>query len=413
MLSDEVIDKVVERLVNRIEEGNTYIIKKIGESIKKIGTLAPSDAQQLIQIMKYGGDYDKIAKKLAEVTRLNVKDIYKIFEEVAKKETYFAKQFYDYRGKKFIPYEKNKALKKQVEALAKITAKEYVNLTQTTAFATKVDGELVYNDIGKTYQNILDKAVLELAQGKESFNSEMSKVMKELAENGIRTVDYASGRSLRIDSAVRMQLNSALMRLHNEMQEDFGKKFDSDGIEISVHANPALDHAEAQGRQFSNEEWEKLQTIGVAKDYTGREINMHLDRVRTKSTSIAFRPIGQYNCRHTVYSIVLGVSKPEYSDKELQKILDDNNKGFDFDGKHYNTLYEGTQLQRRIELEIRKQKDAQIGAKVINDEDGILKAQEKIRQLTKKYQDLSNVSGLPTKLERLQVNGYKRVEIKK
>ena len=411
MLSDEVIDKVVERIVNRIEEGNTYIIKKIGESIKKVGTLTPSEAHKLVQIMKYGGDYDKIAKKLAEITRLNVNDIYAIFEEVAKKETEFAKQFYNYRDKKFIPYEKNKALQNEVNTLAKITAKEYINLTQTTAFATKVGNKWIYNDIGKTYQNVLDKAVLELSQGKESFDMEMKKVIKELAENGIKTVDYASGKSLRADSAVRMQLNDALMNLHNKMQEEFGEKFDSDGIEISVHGNPALDHQEAQGRQFSKEEWGKLQTIGVAKDYTGKEINMHLDRVTTKSTSITFRPIGQYNCRHKIFSIVLGVSKPEYDDEALQKIIDSNNKGFDFEGKHY-TNYEGTQLQRQIELAIRKKKDEQIGYKALGDEEGILKTQEKIRVLTRKYKELSDITGLPTKLERLQVDGYKRIPLK-
>ena len=402
MLSDEVIDKVVERIVNRIEEGNTYIIKKIGQSIKQIGTLTPSDAQKLVQIMKYGGDYDKIAKKLAEVTRLNVKDIYDIFEEVAKKETFFAKQFYDYRGKKFIPYEKNEALQRQVEALAKITAKEYINLTQTAAFGTKIDGKLVYNKIGKIYQNVLDKAVLELAQGKESFDMEMRKTVKELAERGIKVVDYESGKTLRVDSAVRMQMKDALQNLHNEMQQQFGKEFDSDGVEISVHENPAPDHAEVQGRQFSNEEFEKFQNNIDAVDYKDKvflaEFEGH-DR----------RSIGQYNCYHYIFSIVLGVSQPTYSDKQLQKIIDDNNKGFDFDGKHY-TNYQGTQLQRQIELEIRKQKDIQIGMKAINDEDGVLKAQEKIRQLTSKYKQLSDISGLPTKLERLQVSGYKYVK---
>lgn len=411
MLSDEVIDKVIERLVNRIEEGNTYIIKKIGESIKQIGTLTPTDAQQLVQILKYGGDYNKIVKKLADITKLNVKDIYAIFEEVAKTETNFAKRFYDYRNKKFIPYNENKVLQDQVKTLAKITAEQYVNLTRTAAFANKVNGKWVYTEVGKMYQDVLDKAVLTLAQGKESFETEMSKVVKELAESGIKVVDYASGRTLRTDSAVRMQMKSALRNLHNEMQEKFGKEYGADGVEISVHSNPAPDHAEAQGRQFSKKEYNKLQTIGVAKDYTGKEINMHLDRKTTISTAISFRPINEYNCYHYPFNIVLGVSKRRFNDEQLQKIIDNNNKGFDFDGKHYNTLYEGTQLQRQIELAIRKQKDIQIAAVASGDDQLVLSSQEKIRQLVSKYKQLSDASGLPTKLERLQVPGYKYKKI--
>ena len=105
MLSDEVLEKVIARLTR-----NTYVLEQIGKSIKKIGVLSPSKAYQLGQMIKYGGDYDKITKKLAEITKLNVKDIKEIFEDVAKSNYEFSKQFYEYRNKKFIPYEKNLAL---------------------------------------------------------------------------------------------------------------------------------------------------------------------------------------------------------------------------------------------------------------------------------------------------------------
>ena len=411
MLSDEVIEKVVSRLTNRIEEGNTYIIKKIGESIKEIGTLTPTKAQQLVQIMKYGGDYNKITKKLAEISKLNVKDIYAIFEEVAKKETEFAKQFYDYRGKKFIPFDENKTLQNQVKALAKMTAKEYINLTKTTAFATKVGNKLVYTEVSKMYQNALDKAVISISQGKESFDTEMRNVIKELAESGIRTVDYASGRSMRVDSAVRMQMKGALRNLHNEMQQQFGKEFESDGVEISVHLNPAPDHAEVQGRQFSKKEFEKFQNDIDAVDYKGKLFPAEFEGRDRRS-------ISQYNCYHYIFSIVLGVSEPRYTDSQLNEIRIKNDNGFYLydnkldDYKHY-TMYEGTQLQRKLELEIRKQKDIQIGARAVGDNDLIRESQQKITALTNKYKELSNVSGLPTKMKRMQVSGYKRVEVKK
>ena len=403
MLSEEIIDKVIERLVNRIEEGNTYTLKKIGESIKKIGTLSPSKAQQLVQVLKYGGDYDNIVRKLAEITELNVKDIYKIFEEVAKNDYNFAKQFYDYRGKKFIPYEENIALQQQVRALANITAGEYRNLTRTMAFTKKVNGKVVYTDLARTYQNVLDKAVLSVAQGKNTFQDEMYSTIKELANSGIRTVNYGTNRSMRLDSAVRMQLKGALRTLHNETQEIFGEEFNSDGVEISVHLNPAPDHAEVQGRQFSKEEFNKFQNDIDAKDYKGKlfpaEFEGH-DR----------RSISEYNCYHYTFAIVLGVSKPEYSDEQLQEIINNNNNGFELDGKHY-TNYEGTQLQRQLETEIRKQKDTQIMARASGNNELVSETQTKITQLTRKYKELSDVSGLPTKMDRMRVSEYKRTKI--
>lgn len=403
MLDERLIDILIERIVNKIEEGNSYILGKIGESIKNIGALTPGKAQQLVQILKYGGNYDKIVEKLAEITQLNVTEIYKIFEEVAKNDYLFAKQFYDYRGIKYIPYEENLALQNQVKALARITANEYVNFSNTLAFTQRINGRVVYTELSKTYQNVLDEAILSVAQGKSTFDEQMYHTIKQLGESGIRTVDYANGRSMRLDSAVRMNLKGALRNLHNEIQAEVGKEFGSDGVEISVHLNPAPDHAEVQGRQFSKQEFEKFQNDQYAVDYTGRQFPPEHDGKDRRS-------ISEYNCYHYTFDIVLGVSKPNYSNEELQEILDNNEKGFELDGAHY-TNYEGTQLQRQIETAIRKQKDIQMIAKESGNKELVADSQKNISALTKKYKELSIVSGLPTKADRLRVSGYKRVNV--
>ena len=406
MLSDEVIEKVVERLARRIEQGNTYVLEQIGLGIKKIGTLSPSKAQQLVQIMRYGGDYDKITRQLAKITELNVRDIKKIFREVAKSDYLFAEQFYKYRNKKYIPWEDNYVLRSQVDALATITANKYRNMSNTLAFVTHdKNGRVVYNSIAKTYQNALDEAILNVGQGKETFESATSKIIKELAESGIRTVEYESGRSMRLDSALKMAMQGGLRDLRNETQRQFGEEFGADGVEISVHENPAPDHQYVQGKQFKLEEFDKFQNDQDAVSYDGTKFPAEFEGHDRRS-------ISQYNCYHYTFSIVLGVNKPSYSDKELQEIIDRNNTGFEIDGKHY-TMYEGQQMQRRLELEIRKQKDAQIMARKANNELAILEAQQNITKLTQKYKELSEVSGLRVKSERMRVAGYRRVAIKK
>lgn len=415
MLSDEVIEKVIERLVNRIEQGNTYVLEQIGKSIKKIGTLSPSKAQQLEQVLKYGGDYDKIVKKLAEITELNVKDIYVIFEEVAKNDYNFAEKFYAYRNKKFIPYELNVALKEQVKALATITAQNYVNLSDRRWLGFGLqdeDGNIIFKGLRETYEDVIDKAILSVSQGKTTFQDEMYRTIKQLGGSGLKTISektYIDKNGIekhyvrRLDSSVRMNLKDALRNLHNEEQKIFGEEFNSDGVEISVHLNPAPDHQFVQGRQFSNEEFEKFQNDEDCVDYQGREFPAEYEGHDRRS-------IGQYNCYHYIFSIILGVSEPEYSNEQLKEIIDKNNEGFDFEGKHY-TMYEGTQLQRKIETEIRRQKDIQIMG-VASGESGkenVLEAQEKITILTRKYKKLSDVSGLPTKMQRMRVSNYKRV----
>ena len=401
MLSDEIIEKAISKITRRIELGNTYVLEQIGKSIKKVGALSPSSAHRLGQLIKYGGDYDKIVKKLAEITNLNVKDIKILVEEVAKSDYQFAKQFYDYRNKKYIPYDENIVLKNQVEAISTMTAQNYVNLSNTVAFNKNINGKLVATPLAQAYQKTLDTAILSISEGKVSFQETTRKLIKELADSGIRTVDYVSGRSVRLDSAIRMQIRDALRNLHNQQQEIIGKEFDADGVEISVHLNPAPDHAEVQGKQFSNEEFAKFQNDIDCKSYDGKifpaEFEGH-DR----------RSISQYNCYHYIFSIVLGVSKPEYTNAELQDIIDKNNEGFEFDGKHY-TNYEGTQLQRQLETEIRKQKDIQIMAKASGDNLLALDTQRNIKMLSDKYKKLGQVSGLPSMLDRASVSNYRQI----
>lgn len=412
MLSDEVIEKVTERLVNRIEQANTYVLKEIGKSINKIGTLTPTKAQELAQILKYGGDYNKITKQLAKITNLNVSDIQKIFEEVAKRDYQFAKQFYDYRGISYIPYENNLTLKNQVDAISRLMVGNYINKTSAIGFSVKdLDGNVIFKNLETVYRDTIDKAVLSISQGKSTFDNEMYKTIKELASSGLKTLDYESGRSIRLDSAISMNMKDTLRQMHNETQEVIGEQFGYDGVEITVHENPAEDHEDAQGKQFSLEQYELLQTTGYATTYDNKKIDMHLE-LKSGESSISFRPISQYNCYHYTFAIILGVSVPAYSNEELEQIQERNNKGFDFDGKHY-TMYEGTQLQRKLERKIREQKDIQIMAKESGQMDLVDSSQRNITALTRKYKELSKASGLPTKMDRMRVSEYKRINIKK
>lgn len=415
MLDERIIEVLIERLVSRIEDGNSYVLEQIGKSIKKIGALSPTSAQQLQQVLKYGGNYDKIVQKLAEVTNLNVKEIYEIFEEVAKSDYAFARQFYEYRNREYIPYEKNYALQRQVKALANITVQEYLNYAQTRAIGFTVkdlDGNITFKGLQNVYNDAIDKAVLAVAQGKSTFDEQLFGTLKQIGTSGLKTLDFESGRSIRLDSAIRMNMKGALRNLHNETQKLIGQEYGSDGVEISVHLNPAPDHEEVQGRQFSTNqydengnlikkgEFEKFQDDEKAVSYDGIVFEPEFDGHDRRS-------ISEHNCYHYTFAIVLGVSKPSYTEEELEKIIQSNEAGFELDGKHY-TNYEGTQLQRQLERAIRQQKDIQILAKASGNQQLLDKANEKINQLSYKYQELSDVSGLPTKVQRLRVSGYRK-----
>ena len=402
-ISQEQIDLLVERLVDRIDKTNTKFLKSIGSSIDEISKLTPTKAQQLAQMLKYGGKYDDLVRQLKKYTSLNEKDLDKIFQEYAKKDQAFYKDFYKYKDVPYVPFDQNTLLKNQTMALANISRQTMTNFTNANVVGYTINDKF-YN-LKDTYIKVLDEAVLNASTGKETFDSAMQSILKDIGGSGLKTIEFQSGRTMRMDSAIRMHLNNGLRELHMENQKIIGKEFDSDGVEISVHLNPAPDHALVQGRQFSNEEFDKFQNDQDATSYEGIFFP-----ATSEETGHDRRSISEYNCYHYIFPIILGVSKPEYTNEQLQKIIDDNNKGFELDGKHY-TNYEGTQLQRQLERKIREQKDIQILAKASDNKELIGESQRNITQLTNKYKELSKVSGLPTKMDRLKVSGYQRTKI--
>lgn len=427
MLNDEIIDKLTERVVRRYENVNTFILKKIGESIKKIGTLTPTDALRLQQVLKYGGDYEMIAQELSKVSGLSVQDIYDIFKGVSKKDLQFAKQFYDYRGVSFIPYEQNIALQRQVESIARISIGDFLVNTSMLGYGLQDNnGNIVYKGIRETYNQLIDEAILSVSQGKETFQESMYRQLKTLGSGGLRVIyptTYVDKNGVtkhytrRLDSVVRTTIKEGLRTLHNANQELIGEDFGYNMIEVSHHSNSAPDHIDTvDGKQFAKIDIIKEQIArGIEKEIKLEDIQGNRVKVKGKwyndfdtINNNLKRPVSTLNCYHYEFSGILGVSKPEYTQKELDEDKKKNLEGCEFNGKHYS-LYECTQLQRRLETEVRKQKDTQILAKASGNNELVGEAQQKITQLTHKYNELSKISGLPTKKQRLRVTGYKRV----
>lgn len=420
MISERQIDLIIEQLINRIQEANTYFLMKMGASIKKIRSLTPTKAQQLVQILKYGGNYEDIIKELSKYTNLNIKDIDEIFSSYAKKDQMFYEKFYRYRNIPFVEYEQNEVLKRQTEALANIVKNEMYNFTRANVLGytiRDINGRVQFTGLRDTYNRVLDEALVNVGTGKETFDSAMSRIMKDIGGSGLKTIEYASGRSIRLDSMVRTHLKQNLRLLHNELQETYGKEFNANMVEVSHHSNSAPDHIDTvDGKQFARIDVIREQIKnGIEKEIKLEDIQGNRVKVKGKwyddfdtiNNNLA-RPVSTLNCYHYIFSGILGVTEPEYTKKELQEDKEKNLDGCEIDGKHYS-LYEASQLQRQLERRIREQKDIQILGKSSNNLELISDSQSKITILTRKYKEVCDISSLPYKAKRLSVVGYKRV----
>jgi hypothetical protein len=118
------------------------------------------------------------------------------------------------------------------------------------------------------------------------------------------------------------------------------------------------------------------------------------------------RPIGEWNCMHLVRSFDTEYSKRRYTNEQLKKWADDNEKGCEINGKHY-TLYEARQRMRQLETAIRHEKDAAVAAEAAGDDVRREQCQQRIDRLYEAYRQTAQISGFKPRFDRAQVDGFR------
>ena len=381
MQNEEKLDKILEKFYVRFNKYNTKILEELGNTIKLFDGLTPSEAHRLGQELKYNNNINALLNELSRLSGKSIKDINTLLDEVAKENVEFQDAF---------DTEYTIQIKRYVDTIKKETYGTFKNLAKSKnigfTFKNK-NGKIIFKPMKQVYKDLIDEAVFNVSTGVIDYQKAMRNVIKQLADSGIKVHEakttYKTGYTRRIDTSVRQAVLTGVRRINLGVQERVGEQFGADGYEISAHFPCAEDHLDIQGRQYSKEEYE--------------ELNKNLAR-----------PIGELNCGHFAFAIILGVNLPSYSNKQLREYRNKSLEKVFYKGKEY-TKYEATQVQRRLETEIRKQKDRQIIARASGNENEIRNAQKRITQITNEYNRFSRIAGLDIYKNRLSVSGYHRL----
>lgn len=414
MLSENAIEKLIQPIIDRQENINLYVINKIAQRIKAVGQVLPSDVYALQRLLYTGSDVRKINTELERLTNLQVKDIKQLIKVIAKDAYSDTKPYYDYRNKPFIPFEANIPLQRLINSIATQTTNTYINLSKSQAFMLrdlKNPKILIPTPISQAYQSVVDEAVQAVSSGVIDYRTAMRRTMKQLINSGIVVSTGAENKVQfmtrtgkvhyqRMDTVVRRNLLDGVRAINQGVQDETGNQFNADGKEITVHQYPAPDHAPIQGHQFFNTEFEKIQNGENFTDVNGK-----------KFTGFE-RAIGTLNCRHFAYSIIVGMAKPNYTQAQLDAIIQNNEAGYTLPNGKKLTLYECTQKQRQLETTIRKYKDGQIVARTSGDDILAMEYQSKINKYTSIYNQFSNACGINAHKEKLTVSGYRKIKVK-
>ena len=374
LLNESWIEGLPDNIVDNLEALNRYVVLRLCARIKEIGDIGTSDSHRLMSVIEYAGaDMDAIEKEIARIMAMNQKEVQQLFEEVAAENIDFANTYYAARGmEKLKSYQSRANLIAFVESAKRVAMEGTSNLSHTHMIGFKRGKRVV--PLREYYISAIDRAVTFVRTGTVDYQTAMRSTVRDMARSGLRRVTFDSGYSRRLDSQARMNILEGVRRLNADMMEETGKEFGADGVEISAHGLCAPDHQPIQGRQFSNKEYERL--------------NQRLQR-----------PIGTLNCHHFATPIILGVSKPVHSDKELREINARSNVPVEYRGKTM-TRYEASQKQRQLETAIRYAKDERDACVAAGDKIGAAQARKRSATLGREYKSFCEKAGLTPRPER-------------
>ena len=273
-----------------------------------------------------------------------------------------------------------------VDAIKRQSHDTFRNLTASMGF-------LVGNTMlkpARAYQWALDNAEMQIQSGAISYNQAIANVVRQLADSGIKVVDYESGHSDSIDVAARRAVMTGVNQICAKYTEQSAEYLETPYFEVSAHAG-ARDKPEPSPWS-SHKNWQgKVYSIRAGDIYPNIYEVCGLGAVDGLEGA---------NCRHRRNVWVEGVSERTYTDEQLAHIDDD--LGCEFDGKKY-TAYDATQMQRRVERQIIKQKKLVTAYKASEQKDEYYAAKAKLARLNAKYKAFSEAAGLPLQWERTRV----------
>lgn len=377
MLTPEQLQNLPQELTDLYDQLSEFILRDIARRIAKGAQITDTAEYQLYRARSLGLSTDEIAAKIAEINGSSAAEINRLIREAAAQSDEFDRKMLGADKGAAVPLEENAQLQKLISAQIAETAGKCENLTNTMGFADHdFLGRVYYLSMTDMYRREMDSAHMKVVTGVTDYMTAIRQACNKLAASGVRTIDYESGRSDRIEVAVRRALLTSVAHVTHRISEQNGEELGADGWEMSAHSGSRPSHAVYQGRQYTQEQYERI-----------------------------IKPlISEPNCRHDVFPIILGVSEPTYTEEELQNI---DQPPFTYEGRTY-TAYEASQQMRKMERAMRKQKDRCIVADAAGDEEAFATASIRLNRQKYIYEDFCKAADSYTEYERTYVTGFNR-----
>lgn len=381
----EVLDALPEELAELFRSLEDTLLDEICSRLNLADQLNEVTVQDIRALRSHGTDLKDIEKAIRKTTGISETKLNDLLDDVVERNQKYYTELIDLAH---ITQPETLVSIEDTWAIYEQTKQTLRNITRSMGFL--VDAGRTMLPPAKVYQWTLDNATMQIQSGAINYNQAIKTAVKQLAESGLKVVDYESGHRDQIDVAARRAVMTGVNQICAKYTEQSAQYFETPYFEVSAHAgardkpgpSPWSSHKDWQGKVYS---------IRAGDIYPNIYEVCGLGAVDGLEGA---------NCRHRRNVWVEGVSERTYTDEQLAHIDDD--LGCEFDGKKY-TAYEATQMQRRVEREARKLKREKAAYKAAGLHEDETAVNIRLRRLNAKYKAFSAAAGLPEQRERMKV----------
>lgn len=381
--SPDLLDALPEELAELFRALEITLLEEICSRLKAADELNEVTVQDIQALRSHGIDLKSIEEAISKTAGISKQKLNSLLNDVVERNQKYYTEVIDLAH---VTQPETLVDAATVDAIKRQTHDTFRNLTASMGF---LEGNTMLKP-ARAYQWALDNAEMQIQSGAISYNQAIANVVRQLADSGIKVVDYESGHRDQIDVAARRAVMTGVNQICAKYTEQSAQYLETPYFEVSAHAgarekpgpSPWSSHKDWQGKVYS---------IRAGDIYPNIYEVCGLGAVDGLEGA---------NCRHRRNVWVDGVSERTYTDEQLAHIDDD--LGCEFDGKKY-TAYEATQMQRRVEREARKLKREKAAYKAAGLHEDETAVNIRLRRLNAKYKAFSAAAGLPEQRERMKV----------
>ena len=320
MLTEKDFIKIEKQAIEIYQNLELQIIEEIATRIANFGYANTVVINNLKIAEEMGFLYQDIIRLVAEYNNTTVEEVNRIFYEAGEKSLKFDDQIYKENGLNPVPLKQSESIKQTMNATIIRTAGNLQNLCMTTASTAQ-----------SQFYNAINMAYMETSTGVKSYTQAIVDEIKKLSKQGA-VIEYPSGAKRSLESAIRTNVVTAVNQNCGKLQELRADEVGCDLMELSAYSGARPEHAKWQGKIVSRSGkrgYLSLRDIGYG-EVTG------------------FKGV---NCHHDWYPYFEGSTRT-YTNEQLKKW---QNEKVTYNGQQIS-VYEATQIQRKIERQIRQDK---------------------------------------------------------